>query len=84
MALSGMKPKLIEDWKRAWKLLSVQLNTLGIVLTIVVEFLNSIWYSLPPHVVEKIPNSSTVALVFFVLSIVGRLLKQRKSEDGSK
>ena len=80
-----MKVKIIPEWKKAWKLLSVQMSALGIVVSIAVEYLNSIWYSLPPSIIDKIPHSSTVSLAFLVLTLVVRLIKQkRKPADGSE
>lgn len=85
MADKILKLKIIPEWKKAWKLLSVQMSALGIVVTVVVEYLNSIWYSLPPSLLEKIPHSSTVSLAFLVLTLVVRLIKQkRKPVDGTE
>uniref|UniRef100_A0AAU6VZQ2 Holin n=1 Tax=Pseudomonas phage Arace01 TaxID=3138526 RepID=A0AAU6VZQ2_9VIRU len=73
-----MKVRLIDNWKSAWKLASVQLSALGLVLTWLVDFLNSIWYSLPPNIVEKIPHASHISMVMFVVVMIVRLVKQKK------
>lgn len=80
-----MEVKIIPEWKKAWKLLSVQMSALGIVASIAVEYLNSIWYSLPPNVIDKIPHASSVSLGFLVLTLVVRFIKQkRKPVDGGE
>lgn len=79
-----MKVRLIDNWKKAWKLASVQWSAVGIVLTCVVEYLNSIWYSLPPQVVEKIPHSSYISIAIFVCVMIGRILKKKEQPDGSQ
>ena len=80
-----MKIKIIPEWRKAWKLLSVQMSALGIVVTFAVDYLNSIWYSLPQNILDKIPHSSSVSLAFLVLTLVVRLIKQkRKPLDGSE
>lgn len=77
-----VKVRVIPEWKKAWKLISVQMSSLGIVLTVVTEILNNVWYSLPPQLVAKIPHSTTVALVFLVLSLIGRFIKQKEKPCG--
>ena len=79
-----MKVRLIDNWKKAWKLASVQWSALGIVLTYAVDYLNSIWYSLPPEIVQKIPHSSHISMAIFALVIVVRLIKQKEKPDGSQ
>ena len=79
-----MKVKIIPEWKKAWKLLSVQMSAVGIVLTYAVDYLNSIWYSLPPEIVQKIPHSSHISMAIFALVIVVRLIKQKEKPDGSQ
>lgn len=76
--------KLIPEWRQAWKLKSIQWSVIGLVLTGVVEFLNSIWYSLPPAIIDKIPHSSTISMAMFVVVIIMRLVKQKDTPDGSK
>lgn len=71
----------VDDWKKAWKFASVQINFLG-VLAMLVDFMGQTWNSLPPHIHDKIPNASTIALVLFALGILGRLWKlKEKPED---
>lgn len=76
-----MKLRLIDNWKKAWKLASVQINAVGLVF-MAIDFIGQTWNSLPPFIQQKIPNASTIALVLFALGIVGRLIKQRgKAND---
>lgn len=74
--LSNVKAKLIDDWHRAWKLWSVQINAIGLVLMGVVELLKYASDNVPPSLVNKLPHGETIATVCFVLSMGARLLKQ--------
>lgn len=73
--------KLIEDWRKAWKFASVQINVLGL-LVMAIDFAGQTWNSLPPFIHEKIPNASTVAMVLFGLGILGRIVKLREKPNG--
>lgn len=75
--------RLIDDWKRSWKFASVQWNVLGI-LCMLLEIANQTWNSLPPAVAAQIPNASRIALVLFILGLVGRLIKLKDNQDGTK
>ena len=79
-----MKLKLIPDWKRSWKFASIRWNLLGVVAMGVVEFLNQTWQSLPSDVRDNLPHASKIALVLFVLSIIGRMLKKQENQDGNQ
>lgn len=80
--------KLIPEWRQAWKLKTVRWSAFSILLTGAVDYLNSIWYSLPPEIVNKIPHSSTVSIVMFMVVMFMRLVKQnnikKEPDDGSK
>lgn len=66
--------KLISDWKKAWKFPSVWLTALGIVLSSAVEIISTAWKMLPPHLAAKLPGSTSVAIVFMGLALIGRIL----------
>lgn len=72
--------RVIDNWKKAWKFASVQINVIGL-LCMSVDFLGQTWNSLPPYLHERIPNASTIALVLFALGIIGRLLKLGEKSD---
>lgn len=67
------KLRLIDDWKTSYKFASVQWSVIGLSLMGLVEAVNQAWISLPPEVVDKIPNSPTIAAVLYGLVIVGRV-----------
>ena len=73
---------LIPDWKRAWKFASFQISTLGVILMVLVEFMNQTWIALPPHVVAQIPHTQYIAMVLFGLILIGRVLKLKDKKDG--
>ena len=79
-----MALKLIDDWKKAWKFASVQINVLGLCLMGVVEVLNQGWQVLPPDVQARIPHSTSIALVLFALGVIGRMVKLKGKDDGSE
>lgn len=72
--------RLIPNWKKSWKFASIQINVLG-ALAMIADFAGQTWNSLPPHIHDKIPNSSTIALFLFLLGIVGRLGKIKEKEQ---
>lgn len=77
------KVGLIEDWKKSWKLPSIQINLLGFLLMLI-EFLSPTWAALPAEIQDKIPHSTTIALVLFGLGLIGRILKTQEKKDGDQ
>lgn len=79
-----MQLKLVDDWKESWKFASIQWSAVGMVVMTVADLANQTWIQLPTDIQEKIPHSSTIALVIFGLSIIGRLLMivPKDQEDG--
>lgn len=74
------KLRLIDDWKTSYKFASVQWSAIGLGLMGIIESVNQAWISLPPDIVEKIPNSPTIAAVVYGLSIIGRVLTTKEPE----
>ena len=73
--------KLIPDWKDAWKFASVWLTTVGIVLSSAVEIVSTAWKVLPSHLASKLPGSTSVAIVFMGLALIGRILSFKDSSE---
>ena len=71
--------KLIDNWKDAWKTLSVQISLAGIAVTQLLVQLPD-WALVPQEVKDMIPSEHlpTVTTIFFVAAIVGRLKSQPK------
>jgi hypothetical protein len=65
--------KLIDEWKNAWKFLSVQIPALGATLTLA-------WASMPDDWKSATPKWAIMACVFlfFIAAIAGRFVKQGK------
>jgi hypothetical protein len=63
--------KLIEEWKSAWRMFSVQAMALSGVI-------NAAWLALPPTLVAHLPASAVqwVSLVSAALGIAGRVVAQ--------
>ena len=71
--------KLRDNWKDAWKTLSVQISLAGIAVTQLLVQLPD-WALVPQEVKDMIPaeHLPTVTTIFFVAAIVGRLKSQPK------
>ena len=77
--------RLIKEWKKAWKLASVRVAVLGMVLSSAVEIVSHAWVMLPRSLQDKLPSSTTVAIIFLGLTIIGRILSfTRKEEDSDE
>ena len=75
------KMTVIPEWKRAWRFASIRLSMLGVFIMTLSEILGATWSGLPPSLQDKIPHASTIALVLFALSIIGRVLKTQEKQD---
>ena len=66
---------LIEDWKAAWKLLSVQANTIGIAVS-------GTYMTLYDHLKDTFPPKVMAAITgaVFLFGIIGRLVLQTPKE----
>lgn len=76
--LERLKSALIDEWKGSWKLWSVQLNALGLVLMSFGELFKDSWNQLPDSLSSRIPHAETIGIILFALSLVARLCKQAK------
>lgn len=65
--------KLIPEWRKAWRMLSVQAMALAAVI-------QGAWVALPPDLIAQVPQeiSRGVTLALLALGIAGRLVKQDK------
>lgn len=77
-----LKTCLVDEWKGSWKLWSVQINALGLLLMGLGEALRESWTQLPSDLATKIPHSETIGMVMFGLGLVARVLKQGGSKTG--
>ena len=75
--------RLIKEWKKAWKLASVRLAVLGLVLSSAIEIVAHAWVMLPRSLQDKLPSSTTVAIIFLGLTIIGRILSFTSKEEDS-
>lgn len=66
--------KLIPDWTKAWKFASVQWSALGIFLMGTADLANQIIAQLPEPIQSSMPHATTIAMVVFVMGMVGRML----------
>ena len=80
--------KLIEDWAgRAWKLWSIRLNAIGLAILGWVQIdpvsALSVWNMMPGDVRTVLPQNFIAILggMFFVLSMMARLVRQPKLEN---
>ena len=63
--------KLIPEWRKAWRMISVQAMTLAVAA-------QGAWAALPPELQSQMPDWGLKAITacILVLGIVGRLVKQ--------
>ena len=87
------KVRLIENWKDCWKFWSLQLATLGTVITYVfLTFPDAAimaWSAMPQEFRNTIPptHMAYIGLTVFALSIVARVVRQeslRKPKDDTQ
>ena len=74
--------KLIPDWKKAWKLPSVQGSVIGLLVMGFVEVVRETWLSLPPYILDQIPHSNRIGFALFLLVLILRITTSRKKDDG--
>jgi len=78
------KPRLIEDWKRAYKLWTVRLSAFGVVVmgwfTFWPESVLYLWSAMPIEVRRLLPEqfATSIALLIFAGSAIARLIRQYK------
>lgn len=75
--LDRLKAHLIDEWKSAWKLWSVQLNAAGVLLLSGATMLKETMEYVPPAFVGALPYAKGIALGLFVLGLVARILRQK-------
>lgn len=73
--------KLIEDWKQAWKLKSVQVGALSAffyALILLSEQFLSVWAIIPQELKNKIPENAAewIGMLVGVAMVLARLKKQ--------
>ena len=75
-----MKISLIPNWTKAWKYASVQLPVLGLILMTISDFVQQSWIQLPAQFQKDLPHATTIAMIMFGLSLVGRILSFSRKE----
>jgi hypothetical protein len=65
--------KLIPEWRKAWRMVSVQAMAVAVAA-------QGAWVMLPPELQSQVPDWGLKAITasILVLGIVGRLVKQEK------
>lgn len=68
-----MKIRLVEDWKQAWKWLSINCMALAAAV-------QGAWLYIPEDMRQSIPNKYITGVTFalMVLGVLGRLVRQGK------
>lgn len=73
--IERFKTRLIEDWRKAYKLWSVRLSLLG-------GALMAAWPTIPQDIRDDIPGQRWIACGMFALVILSRLVAQGGSNAG--
>jgi len=74
-----IKKLLIDEWKQAHKMWSVQLNAAGLGLLAAAETVKEAVAFVPPSLVHLLPHIQHLAMGLFVFGLVARLFKQKKA-----
>ena len=77
-----IKARLIDEWKQAWKLASVQLSALGFILMALPEVFSTAWGYIPDDIKAQMPYANHVGMIMFGLVILARILKRKDRSDG--
>lgn len=84
-----IKPRLIPDWRKAWRLWSVRLNALGLAILGWVQFdpvaALAVWNMMPAPVRDVLPSNfiALAGLALFALSMLARIVRQPKLEQAN-
>ena len=73
--------RLVKDWRKAWKWLSVQLAAIGVLITsaliIAPQTVLMAWAMLPDELREELGDwKKQIAAAVFLMAIVARLIDQ--------
>ena len=70
------KPRLIPNWRKAWRMLSIQAQTAALAVI-------GGWQALPDDLRSVIPAGMVFGLAMFLLvaGIIGRLIDQPKTRE---
>jgi hypothetical protein len=84
-AWAKLEARLIDDWRVAWKLATVQWSGLLVVLFAAVPEIAQHWPELAPGFVTLFPahGEQLVPIISLLLNIALRLIKQRKLGGGA-
>jgi hypothetical protein len=71
-----MKPKLVPDWRQAWRWFSVQSMALA-------GAVQATWVMIPEDMREAVPGAWVAGITagILVLGVIGRLIDQSKPEE---
>lgn len=79
-----MKLRLIKKWREFHKFASVQWSFLGFLMMTVAEVGGQFLYLVPPELKERLPSTTTIALILFGLAIIGRILTLENEDGGTQ
>lgn len=84
------KIELIDDWRKAWRFLSIQLGIVGSTvagwLVAFPDHALAVWATLPDDLKAVLPAQymPLFGVGIFVLSLIARIVKQRKLHEDEK
>lgn len=90
MNLDGIRDRLVENWRSAWRWWSLRLNALGLLILGFVQFdpvgALFVWNMMPSHVRAFLPSNFLlyVGLALFALSMIARMVKQPNAAMSSR
>lgn len=78
-------PRLVSDWKDAWKWLSTHLTLAGVAMEGYVQALTTQWDKIPDSVRELLPGAlaSKISMVLVFAGLLGSVIEQARKSDAS-
>lgn len=73
--------KLIPNWKMSWRFASMRWSALGIIIMGFLEAVYQGWLQLPPALADRLPHTSTISIILFVLVMAGRLFTALQGDE---
>ncbi len=74
---------MIDNWKKAWRFWSLQLQGVGLALLAFPDLIVSAWVHLPDDIKVMLPSgySDSIGITLIALGMIARLIKQGKLHE---
>lgn len=73
-----LRARLIDDAGKWWRMWSVRLNGLGLLLLSASQILSESWSTMPPDLRAALPYANVISIVLFASGLLARVVVQKK------